>query len=140
MRKVTQQTAEAFDRNENKAVGNSVVVAFPKQTDYYLHGNLIAWKGRSLYQPHLSLTLAGWGTATTRDRLNGILQTLRIPLTYYQSEWEQYIRNYSPDRSIALKIDGEPVTLAPHESAEVSVNATVAIDSAERLTRTVYYD
>lgn len=70
MRKVTEQTARAFARGEPAAAGNTSTNGCSVQ----LHGNTIAWRtigadGR----PHVTCTLAGWPTHTTRDRLNGIL-------------------------------------------------------------------
>jgi len=64
MRKVTRLTCEAFERGEVKSIGNT-------RTDghgLYLHGNKIAeWREGEVY-----VSLAGWDTVTTRERLNGI--------------------------------------------------------------------
>ena len=64
MRKVTKETVGAFMRHERRTVGNT-------HTDgekLYLHGNMIA-----CHTPEgIVVTLAGWPTVTTRERLNGI--------------------------------------------------------------------
>jgi hypothetical protein len=40
----------------------------------YLHGNRIAWRGK---EGDIYMTLAGWDTVTTRDRLNGLCTALK---------------------------------------------------------------
>lgn len=76
MRKITAQAAARFMQGTSWANGNtavSVTLADGEPiTTMYLHNNTIAIaKDGMLY-----LTLAGWGTPTTRERLNGLLQTL----------------------------------------------------------------
>ena len=76
MRQVTEQIAKAFLAGESKTVGNT-------RTDgqnVWLHGNLIARKTDFGFQ----LTLAGWPTPTTRERLNGILKTFGFSSMYHQ--------------------------------------------------------
>lgn len=68
MRKISKQIANAFTSGQTMDMGNS-------HTDgksVYLFGNLIAWRSPG---NTLELTLAGWPTVTTRDRLNAILQS-----------------------------------------------------------------
>lgn len=64
MRKVSKDVAAAFMLREKRSIGNT-------RTDgetLFLHGNAIAqWRADGLY-----ITLAGWPTVTTRDRLNAI--------------------------------------------------------------------
>ena len=64
MRKVTRLTCEAFEGGMAKRMGNT-------RTDghsLYLHGNKIAeWRDGEVY-----VSLAGWDTVTTRERLNGL--------------------------------------------------------------------
>ena len=64
MRKITTATAGAFEARRKLTQGNT-------HTDgqaLYLHGNKIAeWRGAELW-----ITLAGWPTVTTRERLNGL--------------------------------------------------------------------
>jgi hypothetical protein len=67
--KVTPEIAEAFELGINKGVGNSMVVTEPAAGCFlYLHGELIAKrvKGKT------SITTAGYGTITTKERLNGL--------------------------------------------------------------------
>jgi hypothetical protein len=53
----------------------------------YLHGNIIAHT-----TPHgvVMLSLAGWPTAVTRDRLNAILEAYGSPNRFFQDKGRQY--------------------------------------------------
>ena len=66
MRKISKQIAEAFNQGKTKTIGNT----FTNGKEVFLHGNLIAWRSPG---NTLELTLAGWPTVTTRERLNAIL-------------------------------------------------------------------
>ena len=79
MRKITQQICNAFINRQRLTVGNS-------HTDgdrLVLHGNTIAiWTKDN----DLEVTLAGWPTPTTRERLNAL-----PGVTAYQQKMRQYI-------------------------------------------------
>jgi len=70
MRKVTENIVHALDSGEAKCSGNS-------STDgatLFLHGNAIACRFRdSQGREGYDLSLSGWNTPTTRERLNGLL-------------------------------------------------------------------
>lgn len=53
----------------------------------YLHGNRIAWR-----EPNgdISMTLAGWPTQLTRDRLNGLCELLYGTRPWHQKDGAQY--------------------------------------------------
>lgn len=53
----------------------------------YLHGHKIAWWG---HDRSVSMTLAGWPTSTTRDRLNGVHQRLTGDRPFHQMKGVQY--------------------------------------------------
>ena len=99
MRKVTKQIAQAFMAGKAKTAGNT-------STDgqsVFLHGNRIAWKDGD----YLALTLAGWGTNTTRERLNSILDEFcegYIPLKFSQRNHEQFFGDIviSSDETILI--------------------------------------
>jgi len=62
MRKVTQQIADAFMARKSKTIGNT-------HTDgesIWLHGNEIVRRNES---DQIEVSLAGWPTPTTRERL-----------------------------------------------------------------------
>jgi len=69
MRKESLKIARAFLAKESARAARTTTDG----QSLYLHGNKIAW-----HNPDgtLSLTLAGWGTVTTRDRLNTICRLI----------------------------------------------------------------
>ena len=70
MRKVTREIVNAFMNDYDKAVSNSAVTTSDGITKMYLFGNLIARKMQATGT--IEITLAGWNTNTTRERLNGL--------------------------------------------------------------------
>ena len=114
MRKVSQKTARAFLDGVPATVGNT-------HTDgrtLYLHGNAIATR---LESGLLAVTLAGWGPATTRERLNalpGIHATQRDGVQYINGErvdvdaWYYIDTNGRPARADAysITVGGTPDT------------------------------
>ncbi len=68
MRKITAQSATAFQQGYKFKSSNTEVKVTDTGAELYLHSNLIAVRKEG----RLSISLAGWGTPTTRERLNGI--------------------------------------------------------------------
>jgi len=69
MRKITQEVVGAFMAGFNYANSNTTVSSTTRDdSKMFLHGNLIAIRNGNIIQ----VTLAGWNTNTTRERLNGI--------------------------------------------------------------------
>jgi hypothetical protein len=67
MRKVTKTIVDAFCNRRPRKCGNT----HTDGTTFYLHGNAIAkWDEGKLF-----ITLAGWDTVTTRERINGLGRT-----------------------------------------------------------------
>lgn len=56
----------------------------------YLHGNRIAWRD-ALGDVHM--TLCGWPTVTTRDRLNAICDLLVQQRSFYQKNGVQFFND-----------------------------------------------
>ena len=82
MRQVTKLTTEAFRRGEPLRVGDS-------ETDgrtYRLHGNAIAERDGPVM-----VSLAGWNTPTTRERLNGITHAFGYPLRFGQHQHSPFV-------------------------------------------------
>lgn len=69
-RQITEIIVRAFMNDENKSVSNSTVKTDADFTKMYLFGNLIARKEKVTGK--IEVTMAGYGTVTTRERLNGI--------------------------------------------------------------------
>ncbi len=64
MRKITSEIIDAWSNGREKTISNT----YTDGKAIFLHGNKIAeFKSGDIY-----ITLAGWSTATTRERLNGI--------------------------------------------------------------------
>ena len=84
MRDVTRHVVTAFINGRRASRGNT-------STDgrrMYLHGNLIAER---LADGSIWGTLAGWSTATTRERLNGLCLLLHSPVRFYQRDYVQNV-------------------------------------------------
>ena len=67
----------------------------------YLHGNRIAWR-----EPNgdISMTLAGWGTPTTRERLNGLCMLLIDKRPFNQRKHEQFYHDDPIDTDQVITI------------------------------------
>lgn len=66
MRKITQQTVNAFFGNSKLSNSNMLV----SDGNVYLHGNLIAKK---VNNTTIAINFCGWATNTTADRINAIV-------------------------------------------------------------------
>ena len=60
----------------------------------FLHGNRIAWK---LNNKKVAITLAGWPTPTTRERLNAIMDVFGWEFSINQVDGNQVISKPSQD-------------------------------------------
>jgi hypothetical protein len=74
MRKVTSQMIQALKAGRSRSMGNTTVTVVENgvlgsYATVRLHGNLIA----ELTPRTVRVTLAGWNTPTTRDRVNAVL-------------------------------------------------------------------
>jgi hypothetical protein len=83
MRKVTRETCEAFLAHETKSVGNTVTNGHV----LLLHGNTIAQHNAD---GSIVVTLAGWPSVTTRERLNGLCHLLGLGGGFSQRKFEQF--------------------------------------------------
>lgn len=94
MRKVTEKMANALKAQRATHSGNdAVTVSYEQSPDgevlvarAYLHGNNIATYGNGL----LTLNDCGWQTNTTKERLNGILDTFGISGGISQRDYQWY--------------------------------------------------
>jgi len=92
MRKETQKIMSAFLKGEKASVGRT-------NTDghnVWLHGNLIVEQGET----KTWFTLAGWPTATTRDRINGLLKLSGSGCRVFQRNGKQFFSNGDGAREI----------------------------------------
>ena len=98
MRKISNEIAQAFKRGEKLTKGNT----YTDGKKVFLHSNLIAEKQ---HPDKLAITLAGWPTVTTRERLNAILNICGWDQYIQQSEGEQYIINGSNNSKHLMPVD-----------------------------------
>lgn len=82
MRNITKSIASALRNNVRKSNGNTVCTG----TSVRLHGNEIA----RVIDGKLEISLSGWPTVTTRERINGILSEFGCPKRVCQSGGDQY--------------------------------------------------
>ena len=64
MRKVTQLISTAFKNNQKLSISNTMTDG----QSVFLHGHRIAWKDEG----KLQISMCGWPTVTTRERINGV--------------------------------------------------------------------
>ena len=99
MRQITRDAAYAFIRDERFRRDNTEV----RDGFLLLHNNAIAWlaprSGKVLF------SLCGWGTPTTRERINGLLEVLGIPARLHQQAHEQYV--YVQGESVPIDTSAE---------------------------------
>ena len=69
-RQITEIITRKFMNDESYRLSNSEVRTDFETTRLYLHNNLIAKKEKATGK--IYITLAGWNTVTTRERLNGL--------------------------------------------------------------------
>jgi hypothetical protein len=87
MRKVTKETVEALVNGKRRVVGNTSTDGVTLK----LHGNTIA---RILpFSGVVMVTMAGWPTVTTRERLNGLCELLGLGRPFHQKRNLQFFRN-----------------------------------------------
>jgi len=88
MRRITEQAVEAF-WNRTPFRKDNTEVRVDGDVYMLLHGNVIAkWAPDEIGGDDLSVTLAGWPTPTTRERLNGILGSEGCAV--FQRDGEQF--------------------------------------------------
>lgn len=97
--KVGRDAATAFWEGEPFKLGNTRVSITDRVVSLYLHNSLIA--ERVLSHTHCLITLAGWDTVTTRDRLQAVVT--RVGARIYRRAGQTYlddagsIQEMSPD-------------------------------------------
>lgn len=80
-RQVSKDIINAFINNQKRNISNS-------STDgqsLFLHGHKIAWKEEGKY----FINMCGWGSPTTRERLNTLLRTINASFGVGQRNYSQ---------------------------------------------------
>ena len=75
MRKITEEASEAFRTGSEFQKSNTLVIREINSVRLELFGYMIAFE-----DPYdgVFIGLSGWNTHTTRERLNGLLETLQV--------------------------------------------------------------
>jgi len=106
MRKVTEETVKAFLAGTTRKVGNTESTG----DTLLLHNNLIAQR---MPDGSIMATLAGWGSVTTRDRLNGLTELLGLGRLFHQSKHVQFFRDKpigTTETIVLTRPDNKPVS------------------------------
>ncbi len=85
MRKITQESVDAFMNAREFKKANMEVEVLPNVTILRLHGNAIAYRYNDPERT-LSITNAGWQSNTTKERLNAIPD-----VSIQQQDWVWYL-------------------------------------------------
>lgn len=103
MRKITEQSVSAFTSGKKFKSANMEVIPTQTGAKLLLHGNLIAERDAH----KLTIDNCGWFTATTKDRINAVLNALNV---------NAYVRHsYKRDRGI---YDQEHTLISEGEAKE----------------------
>ena len=93
MRKITLKIARSLYQGRPCKISNT----YTDGEKVFLHDNLIAFKREN----GLSISLAGWPTVTTRERINGLLEFFYdSDARIYQRYGDQYISTHRGDAQI----------------------------------------
>lgn len=84
MRKESRIVIESFLNRKPKKMKNTESTG----QELRLFGNTIAWH---VGDENIGITMAGWGSDTTRDRLNTLFRLAKISAGIFQRDHEQYI-------------------------------------------------
>lgn len=84
MRKESRIVIESFLAGKPRKIKNTESTG----QELRLFGNTIAWH---VGEKHVGITMAGWGSVTTRDRLNTLFRLAKISAGIFQRDHEQYI-------------------------------------------------
>jgi len=102
MRKITEQSAKALLNHEQFMLANTRTQPFNSNTALYLHDNLIAVKDKA---GDLRLSLAGYNTTTTKERLNGILELACVNWRYRTIKGKAYLVHLETGTKLRISDD-----------------------------------
>jgi hypothetical protein len=107
MRAESEKIARAFIARKPASAARTMTDG----TAIYLHGSKIAWWGDDR---SVSMTLAGWPTVTTRDRLNTLCRLLLGESPFSQQSGQQYYddREISEVDTITVHLISDPPYLS----------------------------
>lgn len=126
MRKITKEIADAFKVYRTISRGNTQVKLcdiWGDELAVYLHGNKILWKTQA---NEIHFNMRGWGTVTTRERLNGLFEVLELPLNIRQIDFCQRINIRPSTRESNVSIFDTHELSVPkcHDTHELFISRT----------------
>lgn len=80
MRKITKEAVQAFALGEAFAKDNTTVAVDGDNVSLALHGHIIAKRRANHGEKSVTICMCGWPTATTRERLHGLLSNLGLSI------------------------------------------------------------
>ena len=87
----SRKVIEAFKRGTKRTIKNDSTYTDETGSYLFYHGNLIAKVATGKTMPQV--TLAGWGTVTTRLRVNEVARRFDAKEGFVQHKGEQYLIN-----------------------------------------------
>ena len=125
MRKITETIVDAFISRKPASQGNT-------HTDgkaLFLHGNLIAWHGThpTTTVEGIFLTLAGWNTMTTKERLRGVLRRMGQDLWLWTVKGQTRIGEAY--RKPYLPMDPDAVVFVAHPCHARGLDAVTLVEA-----------
>ena len=116
MRAITQDAARAFIDGRPFKRDNTQVRVRDGNVSLLLHGNTIAVRHQGRPLGETVLSLCGWNTPTTRERLNGLLELLGHPyLGFVQRDFGAYIQDCDGTKAELNPYNGYTVNLLVHK-------------------------
>lgn len=91
-RQITRLAVRAFANGYPFKQKNTEVVIYDTKATLKLHGNAIAV--RTVINGSTMITLAGWNTPTTRERLNGLLDEVATGLRLCQKDFVPFVYDW----------------------------------------------
>ena len=109
MKKITEQACKAFLWGESKKFGHTEVECHYSDENghektLFFHESPIC----KVLGDELTIYHFGWQTVTTKERINGLLDTFRLPHRVFQKNFEWYIwdgeKNVPFDKAYTIKL------------------------------------
>jgi|TARA_R110000765_G_scaffold119767_1_gene214932 hypothetical protein len=99
MRKITKDSVNAFMNAQKFSQSNMQVEVLPNVTILKYHGNSIAFRYNDP-KGTIAITNCGWGSPTTKERLNGVLYKAGKSYSIKQKDWVWYMDGKEWDGSL----------------------------------------
>ena len=99
-----KKIVKSFLQGEPRRIKNDIVKEYGPYHGWTYHGSAIAWYEHVNDVEVIRISLQGYGTPTTRLRLNALLDALNIKGGFYQSKHVQYLGEHEIDATDVFTI------------------------------------